>query len=703
MNFNKLFIVPVFFLGFSYANALTGTALIQEKKSIEQFLKNLGYEDYSDMMANNLAARNFISPNDPEKGRTVLIEQIKTYKVFNDARSLATQLLSLLDDDRMDKDEAKKDLVDFTVQMLKLAPLMPVTEFPKEIDNEDKAWDFSWAEAERKVQAQTTEIAADLINVLFNRADEQKFARQPARPEYAGKLKEFTSARAKMTRLVKFMYTNSGMGHSAYLGKALAAGLLRQDFKNGNHVLKNVLSQKLQKQGLFLENFVGTNLKVTDHKSIVNDVEIKNGDFILERSYGLEAWQISFAARPFAKLFQPGNLLLANKYNLLGVLGGDQFHGDEDEESPLVTKLKKFTGKFSDKPTLAEYYKKIVLPTAEEKVKAATQGTVLNYGISHAGIAMVKTDTETGISMAWAVDVYPNAGLGGIRIMDILGQFARDGHYMRLGVSRHDPVKFYESVMKNQAYKKETNFHTGVQKPEDTVLWPTMATESDYNNLMATGDTDPQAWYAKVMRQSTDLIVSEYLGKGLGFSYGFKNEPGQAYCSQMVLLAGLQSSSVDFQSRPDVWDPAMLYMKKKGAKSTEGIDTDLRIVAPAGFMWQSDIVDRDSIKVISYKFLKNEFEMAQKMFMSSYKSVDATISNLIKKDSDFDAYVKHNFSSDDITGVAQDEMASYRALIELQKEKHDGEYSDNGRGFFGSTLNFVSSRRENSKQEETAP
>ena len=703
MKLKQLLLVPIMTLSFSYANALAGKDLAAEKKNIEDFLINLGYEDYADMMANNLAKGNFISPNDPDKGRTVLIEQIKTYKVFNDARDLATQLLTLLEDDRLNKDEAKKDLVEFTVQMLRLAPLMPTTEFPKEIDNEDKAWTYSWTQAQEKIQSQTTEIAADLINVMFDKADEIKFAGNPALPEYAAKLKEFNSARTKMSRLVKFMYTDAGMGHSAYLGKALAAGLLRQDTKNGNNVLKAVLTQKLKKHGLFLENFVGTTLKVVDEKDVVNDVEIKNGDFILERSYGLEAWQISFAARPYAKITKPGNLWLANQYNLLGVPGGDQFHGEDGEESPLFGKFKKYSEKLTSKPTFKEYYQKIVLPTAEEKIEAAIQGKVLNYGISHAGIGMVKTDPATKISMAWAVDVYPNAGLGGIRIMDILGQFARDGHYMRLGVSRHDPVKFYKSVSSNQSYKKETNFHNGVQKPEDKVIWPTTPSEADYNNLMASGEKDAAAWYAQVMRQSTDHVITEFLGKGLGFAYGFKNEPGQAYCSQMVLLAGLQSTSVDFQSRPDVWDPAMLYMKKKGAKSTEGIDTDLRIIAPAGFMWQSDIVDKDTIKVISYKFLKNEMEMAQKMFMPSYKSVDQMIAKLIKKDSDFDAYVKHSFTEDDITSMAQDEMASYRFKIEQQNEKHDGEYSDNGRGFFGSTLNFINNRREQGKQEQPTP
>lgn len=706
MKLKQLLILPLITMSFSYANALAGKDLAAEKKNINQFLVNLGYEDYSDMMATNLEAGKFISPNDPDKGRTVLIEQIKTYKVFNDARDLATQLLTLLEDDRITKDEVKKDLVDFTVQMLKLAPIMPETSFPKEVDNEDKAWKYSWTKAQQKIQSQTTEIAADLINVLFDKADEVKFATNPALPEYAAKLKDFTWARAKMTRLVKFMYTNSGMGHSPYLGKALAAGLLRQDAKNGNNILRAVLTQKLQKQGLYLENFIGTTLKITDEKNMVNDVEIKNGDFILERSYGLEAWQISFAARPFTKILHQGNLWLANEYNLMGVPGGDQFHSSEDEESPLVLKFKKFTEKLVAKPTLKEYYEKIVLPTAEEKIIAATQGKVLNYGISHAGIGMVKTDDATKISMAWAVDVYPNAGLGGIRIMDILGQFARDGHYMRIGVSRHNPVKFYNSVAKNQTYKNETNFHNGVQKPAETVLWATTPSEADYNQLMAKGEQDPQAWYTQVMRQSTNHIITEFLGKGLGFAYGFKNEPGQAYCSQMILLSGLQSSSVDFQSRPDVWDPVMRYMKKKGVKSTEGIDTDLRIIAPAGFMWQSDIVDRESIKVISYKFLKNELEMAQKMFMSGYKSVDATISKLIKADTDFDAYVKSTFGEDDITSMAQDEMVAYLEKITQQNEKNDGEYSDNGRGFFGSSLNFINARRQQNKEakpEATAP
>ncbi len=38
---------------------------------------------------------------------------------------------------------------------------------------------------------------------------------------------------------------------------------------------------------------------------------------------------------------------------------------------------------------------------------------------------MEKTDPNTGISMVWAVDSYPNGGNGGIRISDITREFAR--------------------------------------------------------------------------------------------------------------------------------------------------------------------------------------------------------------------------------------------------------------------------------------
>ena len=671
-------------------------------------------------MKGNKAANRFISP-DPEKGKTVLTEQIKTYAVFNNARQLATQLLALLKDDSMTKEEINSDLTAFTVNMLKLAPVMPNTDYAPTA-TEQEAWDKGWAVATEKINSHTNQIAADLINVLLNKDDELKFAANPDAPEYAGKdgkLEQFSTALTKMGHLVKFMYTDSGMGHTAYLGKALAAGLLREDFKNGNKKFETALRKKLTADGLYLENYVGTNLKVNDENNVIHDVEIKNGDFLLERSYGEEAWQISFAARPFAQIsFNPfddkkmsqGNLILAIQHRLLGIPGGNFVHYEKGDgkQSTGMEKLEGFAGKINN-ALIKKYYQEAFLPVAGEKLEKATSSKMLNYGISHAGIGMTKTDAETGISMAWAVDVYPNAGLGGIRIMDILGQFAKEGHYMRLGVSRHDPIKFYKSVSTKQSYAKDTNFSSAKdQKPSDQALWPTLISEADYKDEIALGAKDPAAWYAKVMRQSTDTIISEFLGKGLGFAYGFKNDPGQAYCSQMVALAGAMSSSVDFQSRHDVWDPIMLKMKASGDKAAADVDTNLRIIAPAGFMWQSDIVDKSSIKVISYKFLNNELEMAEKMFAKSYKAADKEIAALISNGTESDVkiktYIASNFTQDDITAVAQDELASYQAIKEAyeQRNKHEKEYADRndrfGQGFFGSTLNFIESRRETGKQ-----
>lgn len=721
MKFKYALLIPLVTLSFSNAFALTGKELSAEKKNIEQFLVNLGYEDYVKMMKANLKVRRFISPNDPEKGQTVLTEQIKTYAVFNNARQLAVQLLALINDDSMNKEEVSTDLIAFAVNMMKLAPLMPNTDYKPEA-TEQEAWEIGWAVATEKINDHTDQIAADLINVLLNKDDELKFATNPEAPEFEDKLEEFSKARTKMGHLVKFMYTNSGMGHSAYLGKALAAGLLREDVKNGNKKFETALRKKLTADGLYLENFVGTTLKVVDAKNIVHDVEIKNGDFVLERSYGEEAWQISFAARPYASVsFNPfddkkmsqGNLVLAIQHKLLGVPGGNFVHYEKGtaQQSSGMDKIEAFGDKFENNLVKA-YYKDALIPVIGDKMEKATESKLLNYGISHAGIGMTKTDPTTGISMAWAVDVYPNAGLGGIRIMDILGQFAKDGHYMRLGVSRHDPVKFYKSVSKNQSYKKVTNFSNAEQKDSDKVLWPTLISEDSYKSDIAQGANDPAAWYEKVMRQSTDAIISEFLGKGLGFAYGFKNEPGQAYCSQMVSLAGLMSSAVDFQSRPDLWDPMMLKMKASGDKAAEGIDTNLRIVAPAGFMWQSDIVDRDSIQVITYKFLKNELEVAEKMFAKSYKAADQKIASLIAKGSDSDvkikAYIAHKFTQDDIDDMAQSELASYNAIKEMfeQRNEHQTKYGDRndrfGTGFFGSTLNFIEQRRDNGKQSKPA-
>lgn len=707
-------------LSTTFANALSGAALETEKKKIEGFLVNLGYEDYSSMMKANLAKGNFVHKHAEDKAKTVLVEQIKVYQIFNDSRNLAVDLLGLLKDDKMNSSEAAIALTAFTVQMLKNGPLKPEIDFPESLKSDDEVWHFAWQKAEEKIQRHTLHIAADLVNVLFNKEDELKFANDPN--SFPGKKVEFKKARAAMSRIVKFMYLNSALGHTNYLGKALAAGLLREDAINGNKKFETALREKLSQNGLYLENYVGTTLKVTNDEGVISDIEIKNGDFILERSYGMEAWQISFAARPSSSFsttkFFPyvyNNAALALKKGLMGIPGGNFIHKDDDEENlagitPMQQKI--YENLKEKSPFLAKQFIEDTLPKLEVKKQELTTTKLLNLGVSHAGMAMVKTDPETKISMTWALDVYPNAGLGGIRIMDILAQFAREGHYLRFAVSRHSPEKFYSSVTGNQLYTKNYNFYTGEKEEKEPVLWNTFLSSSEYADLIARGAKNPQAWYDEVMRKSTDHIISEFLGKGLGFSYGFKNAPGQAYCSQMVALSGMQSSSTDFQNKHDTWDMLMQKMKADGHPAAKNIDTDLRIIAPAGFMWQDDIVDPKSISIVNYKILENELEMEEKMFIKDYKAVD---DNLIaamllfesqakddddKNDNNVLQHIRHNFFMDDTASVAQDQVAAITGVRQIRAEQAHNEalfgdrYSRNSSGFLGSLLNRAEVQRQ---------
>ena len=67
----------------------------------------------------------------------------------------------------------------------------------------------------------------------------------------------------------------------------------------------------------------------------------------------------------------------------------------------------------------------------------------LHNGYSHAGMA--ELDKSDGVTLAWALDNYPNAGEGGIRKIGITEEFAQHGPFVKLGVAHLDAEKVWDA------------------------------------------------------------------------------------------------------------------------------------------------------------------------------------------------------------------------------------------------------------------
>lgn len=617
-------------------STVADASVTSKKQEVDQFLRRVGFEDYVAMIAANQEKGSYIHSQAKDKAAQVLAEQKRNYRVFNDARQLTSELVALLADETRDQAETKRDLVAFTAQMIRNAPLMPTLEFPKSVDDADKAWDYAWNAGVARIEKHLKLIGADLVKVLVDgRANEKLFAENPNHENVVGYQTQYLGMRAKISRLLEFAYLNEVMGKSNYLAKALVAALVREDKLAGNTKLADAISKEVNPDGFYVENFVGSVLKIKNEKGVLTDINIQNGDFLNVRSYGMESWQISFAVRPGSLM----NRALGYKHQLIGFPGGN-FIFPEDGAEPTVD--------LSVKGVLK---------------KSLADSKLFNRGISHLGMAMVKSDKETGIEVPWSVDVYPNAGLGGIRILDIPTQYFRDEYYFRFGVSRYNPKKFYDYVSEKHVYRPTLNFQY-VKNPEnpdaEVVVWKSKVSKKNYDNLVQAGQKDPNAWYARIMRRATDHFVNEFLAKGLGFAYGFKNESGQAYCSQAVFLSIFLANGIDPQPHLDQWNKLLTTLKKKGVEAAKDIDVGLRVISPVGFMWQFDVVEDKATQIIEYPYIADQMERAKKMFISEYKPIVKSDFEAITADGDFDNLLYlGKISSADYAEIATNDQYSY--------------------------------------------
>lgn len=672
---SKLSILKTVILSMSLVSSVpVFGSVATQKREVDQFLRRVGFEDYVATMKENAAKGVYIHSQAKDKSASVLAEQIKHYEIFNDTRELTSELVALLHDETRDQAETRRDLIQFTAQMIRNAPLMPTTEFPASVDNEEKAWDFAWNAAVERIESHVKKVSADLIKVLVDgRTNEKTFAENPYHDSVVGYQTKFNYLRVRIVRVLKFAYLNEVMGKSNYFAKGLVAALVREDIKAGNTKFADALSKEINPEGFYVENFVGTTLKLKNSKGVISDINIQNGDFLNVRSYGMEAWQISFAVRPQGA----GNLFLGLKHDLIGAPGGHVLF-PEDGQQPKVD--------FSVKGILKD---------------ALSKSDMFNRGFSHLGMAMVKTDAETGLEVPWSIDVYPNAGLGGIRILDIPTQYFRDEYYFRFGVSRYSPEKLLKQLTKEPNYKAVLNFQM-VKNPEDpnaeVVLWKTGMSEKNYKAMIAAGAKDPKAWFERIMRKSTDLVISDYLGKGLGFAHGFKNQNGQAYCSQMVLLAIYQATGIDAQPKIDQWNKLLQTLKEKGHEAAKEVDTGLRVISPAGFMWQKDLVDDKATQIIEYPFVADEFERAKKAFIAEYNPIVKSDYQAVIADSDFDDLIKIPFSAGNYSEVAGNDQYSYEMILGMRAraEQHRAALGDVPDRFFpsfmGASRNAINQR-----------
>lgn len=554
-----------------------------------EFLLRLGFRDYSAEAQRTLEANSDLGPVQ----RRVLQYNRDRYTIINSARELTAILMA----EGLQRHTAGQQtifldrLAEVTSRIMALQPLQTPDEFPPEIEsirseNERNEAKKRWLDSllRQQMQRASTDLLSDILTTLYG----EETIRQSISRNDSDFLSRMRVIEGYIHDYVKATYSDPDIGQTRFLGRALAASLVRFSRLNNLPEIEAKLEAALLNKGLVLKNFVSNQWTFVDRENRARTIRIQNGDFLMENSHGREAWSMTSAIVPTG---------IANRIHafLASLYGNWILAPFMPDEEKLLRKIER-----GERISLRERFAYYLL-----------QLPITRRGYSHAGIAQVTHDPTSRVSMVWARDLYPNAGLGGVRFMG-LESFAHDGRTQSFGVARYDARKFQQWAQR----QLQTRGH------QETV-WQGLTLSdrnrsSDYRTSISADDfralvERPASQASEFMKDVHSRVFSQFdqfmTGKdALGFVQG-RNIYGMANCTEGIVLAYLMGTNIDPQSRMDRWSwPAQVARRLGITDASELMDPNRRAIAPSGFAWQTDLVKSHQQVFLEYRSISERYQ-----------------------------------------------------------------------------------------------
>lgn len=533
-----------------------------EFSDYRNFLIRLGFKDYCLEMQKSLN-----TPDLTDVSKRVLEYNINHYQIINAAREVAAYTFSFSKTQFFSEENQNKlmALSSFLLLPTKNISTEAIEEYAtaKKISTED-SFDF----LQKNKIAQEKRLIMATINAVTGENDSTTL----------------TQLDSYLSRYLELKYTDDNLKQTNYLGRAMVASLVR--FARLNHIdsIESALRLKLQRHKVFLNNYITETLTIIDNKKQAQTLTLHAGDFANEYSKGSEAYYISIGTTPTG--FK--NRLKASTNHLLGNAFKIAIYPTPDTEKVILDKV-------AQKKPLS----------AMEKIQySLIQNKPTIPGYSHAGLVDLKEDAESGIKMSWIWDSYPNDDLGGIRFIGAEG-FVFPGEFQKIGFVHYSPKKFlsyYKAQVKSRGYLKDVWLSYGskiednlisIDDSQDKYAWPANITENEVLNFATTEDSQAEAWFKnEIAPRVTGMMEKYFTGtEAIAFADGFNNVRGAAYCSEAVVLAYLQGADIDPEVQKDKLSLIVHIGHALKLSELEDIDLTQRVVSPAGFAWQTDLVE----------------------------------------------------------------------------------------------------------------
>ncbi len=545
-----------------------------ERQAYDQFLRRLGFEDW----VTRIVARQALPTTRLE--RRVLAQNKRRFAVFNDVRELVAITMGEIEMMRVHPEydiESMSNydkLIALAADMAALQPVLPAAggrkgnaerRLAEAIENHLAVTTTNWMNALDLNSSGHPGANEMLMKMLAGEFSHITFTSEQ-RTAARGRVGVFQNRLASAFRM---MYRDGEMGQTRLLGSALVAALLRHARVRKLPWLEQRLRGAVQARGVAIENLVGDESFsgfVLEGREGVVRIDVKTGDFLVERSRGVQA-----AAIPAGVLPARPNRKRARADRLLGPLAGPFLAVDPDPQNE----------------TMIQRWR-----------RQAAVALGMEQGFSHVGTVQVRRDAETGLTRSLIIDIYPHFTPdgyrmeGGVRPIDVF-QFALPGPFASFGRSRYDARKFRQAMQTQLSRGYQEIAWVGEREPRRLTDYGKRGANTNVNTLIARGEfdavhrnPDTNAWFSDVMQRVTDEMLAGIAERPLAFAYGMTDYVGRAYCSKAINLAALRAVGIDLQLHPDEWHPATHLAQRMGNEEAKSMRLERRIIAPAGYWWQ---------------------------------------------------------------------------------------------------------------------
>ncbi len=594
------------------------TAIQPSYGEAQEFLVRIGYEDFVAKAQQTIQAKTAQS----SVSAAMLKKVSEYYKYLNSSRDLAALSYAFLRQadylPPSQKAETHALILTMALQQVQPFPLLALEPiFNKEILNSKgsaAAKKRATYIEDRAMQRYLTEKSNILQVLSYLATQSHLYSSLPEQTAFE------MWADENLSYALEPQYMIGTRQQNRHLGRALIAVYVKHAIETKNYEALQNLKTRLAELKIELSEILMAKYKLVRNGQ-TELLQLRSGDLALEYSLGGQAYMISMGVQPATAEDQK----IAKKFDLIS----------NYKNIPIATSAvaDRATQKLKENHFLTE---------DEERALQEARDPEISRGYSHSGLVEIKTDAMTGISLAWIWDIFPqNDSLGNVRLMSPEG-FAYPERFLRIGFAQYNAEKMRNAYVQQieargyleivwESYESDMVANeNGRLKPSVVQSkrhkWPARITKNETMSLYEKAkQQSADEWYNRELLPRVFNQMRQYVygPNALVFAKGLVNASSMAYCSQIINLAYLQSVNFDLQNHPDQYRPLPIFLGKT-IPFLVPLDFKDRVIAPAGLVWQSHIIED-----MHQMNFNRERELIQKVSDSPETTVAARYTNLL--------------------------------------------------------------------------